>query len=64
MTTTAPLTLGSGAVLRAEAVHVTGRRMVATIIDGMKFEHGTIQTDSRCCCQDMEGLCSSIIVPI
>jgi uncharacterized RDD family membrane protein YckC len=38
--TIAPLTLGSGAVLRAEAVHVTGRRVVATIIDGLIF--GTV----------------------
>ena len=33
--TTAPLTFGSGAVLPAEAVHVTGRRVLATIIDGL-----------------------------
>lgn len=38
--TTAPLTLGSGAVLPAQAVHVTGRRVVATIIDGLIF--GTV----------------------
>jgi hypothetical protein len=38
--TTAPLTFGSGAVLPAEAIHVTGRRVVATIIDGLIF--GTV----------------------
>jgi uncharacterized RDD family membrane protein YckC len=38
--TTAPLTLGSGVVLPTEAVHVTGRRVVATIIDGLIF--GTV----------------------
>jgi uncharacterized RDD family membrane protein YckC len=38
--TTAPSTLGSAAVLPAEAVQVTGRRVVATIIDGLIF--GTV----------------------
>jgi uncharacterized RDD family membrane protein YckC len=33
--TTAPQTFGSGAVLPAEAIHVTGRRVVATVIDGL-----------------------------
>jgi uncharacterized RDD family membrane protein YckC len=35
--TTAPQTFGSGAALPAEAIHVTGRRVVATIIDGLIF---------------------------
>jgi uncharacterized RDD family membrane protein YckC len=35
--TTAPQTFGSGAVLPAEAIHVTGRRVLATIIDGIIF---------------------------
>ena len=35
--TTAPQTFGSGAVLPAEAIHVTGRRVVATLIDGLIF---------------------------
>jgi uncharacterized RDD family membrane protein YckC len=35
--TTAPLAFGSGAVLPAEAIHVTGRRVVATLIDGLVF---------------------------
>ena len=35
--TTAPQTFASGAVLPAEAIHVTGRRVVATIIDGFIF---------------------------
>jgi uncharacterized RDD family membrane protein YckC len=35
--TTAPQTLGSGAVMPAEATHVTGRRVIATIIDGLIF---------------------------
>ena len=38
--TTAPLTFGSGVVLPAEAIHVTGRRVLATIIDGLIF--GTV----------------------
>src|SRR5512132_1606001 len=37
---TAPQTFGSGAVMPAEAIHVTGRRVVATIIDGLIF--GTV----------------------
>jgi uncharacterized RDD family membrane protein YckC len=37
MTTTAPQAIGSGAVLPAEAIHVTGRRVVATLIDGLIF---------------------------
>ena len=35
--TTAPQTFGSGAVSPAEAIHVTGRRVVATLIDGLIF---------------------------
>ena len=35
--TTAPQTYGSGAVMSAEAIHVTGRRVVATLIDGLIF---------------------------
>ena len=35
--TTAPLLYGSGAVIPAEAIHVTGRRVVATLIDGLIF---------------------------
>jgi uncharacterized RDD family membrane protein YckC len=35
--TTAPQAFGSGAVLPAEAIHVTGRRVVATLIDGLVF---------------------------
>ena len=35
--TTAPQTFGPGAVMSAEAIHVTGRRVVATIIDGLIF---------------------------
>jgi hypothetical protein len=38
--TTAPVLLDSGAVLSGDAVHVTGRRVVATIIDGLIF--GTV----------------------
>jgi uncharacterized RDD family membrane protein YckC len=38
--TTAPQTFGSGAVLPAEAIHVTGRRVLATMIDGLVF--GTV----------------------
>jgi uncharacterized RDD family membrane protein YckC len=34
---TAPQTLDSGAALPTEAIHVTGRRVVATIIDGLIF---------------------------
>ena len=34
---TALRTYGSGAVLPVEAIHVTGRRVVATIIDGLIF---------------------------
>jgi uncharacterized RDD family membrane protein YckC len=34
---TAPQTFGSGAVMPAEAIHVTGRRVVATLIDGLIF---------------------------
>ena len=37
---TAPQTFGSGAVMPAEAIHVTGRRVVATLIDGLIF--GTV----------------------
>jgi uncharacterized RDD family membrane protein YckC len=35
--TTAPQTYGSGMVMPAEAIHVTGRRVVATLIDGLVF---------------------------
>ena len=35
--TTATQTFGSGAVLPADAIHVTGRRVVATLIDGLVF---------------------------
>ncbi|HET9289979.1 MAG TPA: RDD family protein [Actinomycetes bacterium] len=35
--TTAPQTYGSGTVMPAETVHVTGRRVVATLIDGLIF---------------------------
>ena len=35
--TTAPHALGSGAAIPAEAIHVTGRRVVATVIDGLVF---------------------------
>jgi uncharacterized RDD family membrane protein YckC len=35
--TTAPQTFGSGAAVPAEATRVTGRRVVATIIDGLIF---------------------------
>jgi uncharacterized RDD family membrane protein YckC len=35
--TIAPQTFGSGLVIPAEAIHVTGRRVVATIIDGLIF---------------------------
>jgi uncharacterized RDD family membrane protein YckC len=35
--TTAPHALGSGIAMPAEAIHVTGRRVVATIIDGLIF---------------------------
>jgi uncharacterized RDD family membrane protein YckC len=35
--TTAPQTFGSGTVMPAEAIHVTGRRVVATLIDGLVF---------------------------
>lgn len=38
--TTAPPTVGSGAVLHTEAIHVTGRRVLATIIDGLIFGTG------------------------
>jgi uncharacterized RDD family membrane protein YckC len=38
--TTAPQTFGSGTVMPAEAIHVIGRRVVATIIDGLIF--GTV----------------------
>jgi uncharacterized RDD family membrane protein YckC len=34
---TAPQAYGSGVVLPAEAIHVTGRRVVATLIDGLVF---------------------------
>jgi uncharacterized RDD family membrane protein YckC len=37
---TAPLAFGSGAVLSTEAIHVTGRRVLATIIDSLIF--GTV----------------------
>jgi uncharacterized RDD family membrane protein YckC len=33
--TTAPQAFASGAVMPAEAIHVTGRRVVATLIDGL-----------------------------
>jgi uncharacterized RDD family membrane protein YckC len=35
--TTAPHAFGSGIAMPAEATHVTGRRVVATIIDGLVF---------------------------
>jgi uncharacterized RDD family membrane protein YckC len=35
--TTAPQTLGAGVATPAEAIHVTGRRVVATVIDGLIF---------------------------
>jgi uncharacterized RDD family membrane protein YckC len=35
--TTAPQTFGSGAVMPAQATQVTGRRVVATLIDGLIF---------------------------
>jgi hypothetical protein len=35
--TTAPQAFGSGAVMPAEAIQVTGRRVVATLIDGLIF---------------------------
>jgi uncharacterized RDD family membrane protein YckC len=35
--TIAPQTFDSGAVMPAEATHVTGRRVVATLIDGLIF---------------------------
>ena len=35
--TTAPQTSGSGMVMPAEAIHVTGRRVVATLLDGLVF---------------------------
>ena len=35
--TTAPQTYGSGTVMPAEATYVTGRRVVATLIDGLIF---------------------------
>jgi uncharacterized RDD family membrane protein YckC len=35
--TTAPQAFGSGVVVPAEAIHVTGRRVVATLIDGLIF---------------------------
>jgi uncharacterized RDD family membrane protein YckC len=34
---TAPQAFGSGAAMPAEAIHVTGRRVVATIVDGLIF---------------------------
>ena len=33
--TTAPETLGQGATEPTQAIHVTGRRVVATVIDGL-----------------------------
>lgn len=35
--TTTPQAFGSGMTMPAEAIHVTGRRVVATIIDGLIF---------------------------
>jgi uncharacterized RDD family membrane protein YckC len=35
--TTAPHAFGAGAVRPAEAIHVTGRRVLATILDGLIF---------------------------
>jgi uncharacterized RDD family membrane protein YckC len=35
--TTAPHALGSSVAMPAEAIHVTGRRVLATIIDGLIF---------------------------
>jgi uncharacterized RDD family membrane protein YckC len=35
--TTTPHALGSGAAIPAEAIHVTGRRVVATVIDALVF---------------------------
>jgi uncharacterized RDD family membrane protein YckC len=35
--TTTPQTFHSGTVMPAEAIHVTGRRVVATLIDGLIF---------------------------
>ncbi len=35
--TTAPQAFGSGAVMPTEAIHVTGRRVLSTLIDGLIF---------------------------
>jgi hypothetical protein len=54
------------AIAESENVsRISGSAMpsVATIIDGIKLEQGTIQTDRRLRCRDTDGFCSSMFMP-